>query len=401
MRRMRWTWPVAIALGVGVRLWIWWVTIGTNDVIGWANHATNVHQLGLAETYRTFQLYNHPPLAGLYSAWAIVSANRDVMAFAHWLKLPGLLGEALSMVILARLGGARLAGIYALMPAPILVAAYHGNTDCLYAALALLAAVAFDRKRYTLAGLVLAAALNVKLIPLVLVPLFVIAAPSWSAFARFSLALSIGIVPYVPSALEAGAAMYRNMIAYNSSADEWGFMALLNDAERAPATRGIATPLRQAVLFLGRYLIMGSAFALALASRLRLRLSMREQVALMSGLFMFLAPGFGIQYVAFVAPLLMAVNITAGVFWGVSSGLFAGALYYLFRQPSQPGEPWYSAFSVPFPGWAPELGVVAWAGLGAWIFLHLRGAWRATSRSDAGHIAATDASKGSAPVPTT
>ncbi len=101
---------------------------------------------------------------------------------------------------------------------------------------------------------------------------------------------------------------------------------------------------------------------------------MCEQVAIVSGFFLFFAPGFGVQYVAFVAPLLLAVHIGAGVFWGVSSGLFIGSLYavYLVRGPQ-----WYSAFYAPFPGWTPELGVIAWAGLGTWLWWHLADAWRA------------------------
>lgn len=381
MRGTRGLWPALIAIGVLARLLIWWTTIGSNDVMGWANHADSVGRIGLAETYRNVRLYNHPPLAGLYSAWALGAAQRDVFVFARLIKLPALLGEALAMILLARHGGARLAALYALMPAPILVAAYHGNTDCLYAALTLLAALAWDRGRYAGAGLAMAAALNVKLIPLVLVPVFVLSSPSVGALVRFSLALAVAAIPYVPPLLSAGEAMYRNMVAYNSSGDEWGFLALLNDAERSPATRLFATPVRDAVLFLGRYLIMGGAAGLAVASRLRLRLSLLEQTALASSLFMFFAPGFGIQYVAFPAPLILAVSARAGVFWGVASGAFAAALYASFLVESEPGEPLYSSFHPPFPGYCPEIGVVAWAGIGAWAFLRLRAAWRATAAS--------------------
>lgn len=383
MPPMQRAWPLLITAGVLVRLVVWWTTIGSNDVLGWASHADHLRTSGLAETYRTVRLYNHPPLAGLWSMWALEASQQDVLAFARLLKLPALLGEALAMVLLARIGGLRLAALYALLPAPILVAAYHGNTDCLYAALCLLAALCWDRQRPALAGLALAAALNVKLIPLVLVPLFVVSAPSWRALLRFSAAAAVAIVPYVPTLLEAGDAMYRNMVAYNSSADEWGFLALLNDAERSPVTRAVAAPLKTAVLDVGRYLIMGGAVAVAVASRLRLQLSMLQQTALASSLFLFFAPGFGIQYVVFPAPLVLAVSVRAGVFWGLASGVFAAALYACYLLPRQPGEPFYSSFRAPYPGWTPELGLVAWAGLGAWIFLELRGAWRRTARSAA------------------
>jgi hypothetical protein len=370
-------WPLAIAIGVSVRLVIWWATIGSNDVTGWSEHAASVGEFGLAEAYRASQVFNHPPLIGLFSSWMWDLADQDMQIFARLIKLPGLAGELLAMLALHRIGGIRLAALYALLPAPILVAAYHGNTDCLYAAFALIAALVWDRKCYMLAGFALAAALNVKLIPLVLVPLFVIASPNRKALIRFSLALGLGMLPYLLPALQAGEAMYRNMITYNSNPDEWGFLALLNDAEKRPETQALVMPLRVFVLEAGRYVIMGSSIALALCSRRRLRLSMREQVALVAALFLFFAPGFGVQYVAFVVPLLLAVSVYAGVFWGVTSGAFIGTLYVFFLRAD--GK-WLSEFYSPFPGWAPELGIVAWAGLGAWIYLHLTSAWRKSSK---------------------
>jgi hypothetical protein len=111
---------------------------------------------------------------------------------------------------------------------------------------------------------------------------------------------------------------------------------------------------------------------------------------LVAGLFLFFAPGFGVQYVAFLAPLLMAVNARAGVFWGVASGVFAGALYAFYLVP---GSRWYSAFYAPYPGWTPDLGIVAWAGLGVWLARHLTGAWNATAAPAAAGAAVAGASR--------
>jgi hypothetical protein len=102
---------------------------------------------------------------------------------------------------------------------------------------------------------------------------------------------------------------------------------------------------------------------------------MLDQVALQSALFLVLAPGFGVQYVVFVAPCLMAVNLRAGVFWGLASGAFIGALYTIYLVD---GPAWYSSFRAPFPGWTPELGLVAWTGLAVSACLHLTVAWRRT-----------------------
>jgi hypothetical protein len=83
------------------------------------------------------------------------------------MKLPGLAGEALVLWVMCRYLGFRAFAVYAWLPAAILVSSYHGNTDCLYAALVLVAAIAFDKERYFLSGLLWSASLNVNL-PLVL-----------------------------------------------------------------------------------------------------------------------------------------------------------------------------------------------------------------------------------------
>ena len=64
-------------------------------------------------------------------------------------------------------------------PVRILVSGYHGNTDAVYAMLSLLAVYLLqDRNRPLLAGLALGLAINIKLIPVLLIPPLVLAAQS-------------------------------------------------------------------------------------------------------------------------------------------------------------------------------------------------------------------------------
>jgi hypothetical protein len=377
---MVWLWRAALAAGILLRLLVWWFTIGSNDVGGWAMHAMHLMERGLPETYRTVPLFNHPPLAGLYAVWAMEQCPEDGVAhFARLLKLPGLLGEAIVLVLLWRRGGVRLAALYAILPAPILISAYHGNTDCLCIALAFVAAVACDRQRFVWAGLLLAAALNVKLIPLIVVPAFLLNCPSRRALLRFSVALGVGVLPFLPPALQVPEAMYRNMLAYNSSPDDWGFNALFNMAKRWPAWHAAAIAGQAVFVATGRYLILGGVLAVAMASRRRWRLSMCQQLAVAFALFMFFAPGFGVQYMVFVVVPLIAVAAPWGVFFGVSSGLFIGSLYVAFLVPDPI---WFSRFRAPFPARPVPIGLVAWAGLGVWLWRYLRGVARSAPRQN-------------------
>jgi Glycosyltransferase family 87 len=185
-------------IGVAARLSLWWVSTGTVDVKNWRRFGEEIANHGLAWTYSSDERFNHPPLIGLYvgAVWDITAG--DPANFARLLKVPALIGEAIAIFALMRRLGAPAFAAYATAPAAILVSSYHGNTDSLYIAVILLAALAFQSERFFWAGLLFGAALNVKLLPLLLLPLLLIAAPSRRALARMLAGLSIGTIPYLP-----------------------------------------------------------------------------------------------------------------------------------------------------------------------------------------------------------
>jgi hypothetical protein len=357
--------------GVVLRLLLWWFSIGSDDTVLWSFHARHVLADGLAYTYRNFQEFNHPPLMGLYAAHAWSWAGGDLWRFARWMKLPGLAGEAMSMWALWRFCGRQAFAVYALCPAAILVSGFHGSTDCLYVALVLVAALAFDRQRYFLSGLLWSAALDVKILPLMLIPLVFLGIPNLNALLRLGSGFAIGLASFLPPALTAGRAMYRNMLTYNSFPDNWGIMTLLNSGTASPGPGGMLGPARAWWLFAGRYVIVLAIVAVAIVSRFcgssRLcgrvfkgRLSMVEQATLGAVLFLVLTPGFGVQYVVFAAPLLCIVDWPEGIWWGCMSGAFIGAVYWIFRVSLMPLQS-IGTSRYPFP--TPILGMLAWTGL--------------------------------------
>jgi hypothetical protein len=359
-----WLWALGLA-GICARIGLWWYSIGSNDAYLWSLHGMKVAAAGLAQTYRTFQAFNHPPLMGLYAAQAWRWASGDAWTFARLIKLPGLGGEALTLALLWRFASPRTAAVYACLPAAILVSGYHGSTDCLCVALVLAAAITFDRERYFLSGLLWSAALNVKILPLVLVPLPFLGIPNRKALLRLGAGFALGLVPFVPTAIAAGDAMYRNMIAYNPQPDNWGIMALLTRGLASPALAHLVQPVGHWYLARGRYLILLSITAVALFSRFHRRMPMIRQTAVGAALFLILAPGFGVQYVIYPAALLCLVDLPEGIMWGCTSGLFIGAVYWMFINSWMPLQStfwkWY-----PFP--ANALGLLAWAVLVRYVW---------------------------------
>jgi hypothetical protein len=359
-----------VALGVALRLLLWWPSIGTNDAATWLAHGRHVARLGLAGTYERMHLFNHPPLIGLYATWGWSLFGDGLHRFAMFIKVPGLLGEGLILWLLWRWASPRAAAVYACLPAAILVSAFHANTDCLMAAFVLSAAIAHERGRYALSGLLFACALNVKIVPLVLLPLLVVAVPTVRSLARFAVGGLLGLLTFVPSIVAAGHAMYRNMVDYQPKPENWGLMATLNPAVGHAVLSGPAVAVRSWYIGNGRYVVVLAVVALAVLSRWRWHVPITAQCAIGAALFLVLAPGFGVQYVAFVTPLLCFVNLQAGIRWGIASGVFIGYVYWFFVVSWNPIESIFSSRGYPAP--ATVLGIVAWLVLVEFVVSYLR-----------------------------
>jgi hypothetical protein len=348
-------------IGVTARLWLWWSSVGTLDVVRWMHFGQAIHDHGLADTYASLEKFNHPPLMGLYAAGVWDLTGENLWNFARLLKLPALVGEAIALIVLTRLMGVRALAAYATAPAAVLVSSYHGNTDPLYAILLLLSALAFDRQQFLWAGLLFGAALNIKILPIALLPLLVIAAPHVRGAVRLCGGLAIAALPYIPLLVTSGGEMYRNMLAYDSVQGSWGLLALLNPASDQRNLTEFVTPLRDAFISHGRYLIIGAVVLLALASRLSLRLRMTEQFALGGALFLLLAPGFGVQYVVLIAPLLIVVSLRYSLAWYWLAGAFIGILYWITLVSTSPLQSGRGIYGHDLPDPATQIGLVAWA----------------------------------------
>jgi hypothetical protein len=365
--------------GVVVRLFLWWFTVGSSDANGGFRLARILYGQGVLQAYQDEPAVNQPPPICLYAAQAWRWSGDDLMTFARLMKLWGLVGEALTLWALWRFSGPLAFATYACLPAAILVSGYHCNIDCLYAALILVSGIAFDRKMYLLSGLLMATACNVKVLPALLSPLLLIAAPSRKAFLQIAAALSIGVLPFLAYAIAGGLpVMYRNIIAYNSNPEHWGILLLLKRMAVIPSLHDFALYLWNWFRANGRYIVAASVLALGLLSRFRWRLPMTEQMAIAGALFLVLAPGFGVQYVVLIAPLLCLVDLRTGILWGWISGAFIASVYWVFMVQWWPASSWFGSL-FPYPTWV--VGLAAWGILVFLLWRHLATAWTLGSLS--------------------
>ena len=105
--------------------------------------------------------------------------------------------------------------------------------------------------------------------------------------------------------------------------------------------------------------------ALALASRFRLRLPMIAQLAFGGALFLLLTPGFGLQYVVLIAPLLIFVSLRYAIAWYWLAGAFIGVRYSISLITDKSS---WSEGNENFREFASALGVLAWALLALFLW---------------------------------
>jgi hypothetical protein len=210
-----------------------------------------------------------------------------------------------------------------------------------------------------LAGLLIAAALQVKLIPMLVVLPLAACCRDLKAFVRYAIGVAAGLIPYAwlllsMSALDQ-AAFARNVLGYTSYREYWGFEL----GVRAVTTSTLTSwPwLASKVEGIGvLWAALGSKFLLAVTTLLACAQAIRRypgldayaMAALCFGLFLVLASGFGVQYMGAVVPMLFACRVREASLFATLSGIFIGLIYVSFVKSWAPIFSQHSYFSAAF-----------------------------------------------------
>jgi hypothetical protein len=352
-------------LGLYLRLWVVAHSLGSNDIVAWEQFGAAVSQQGLGQVYDQVQLFNHPPLMGLLGAAAHEVAQATDSRFAVLFKIPELMADFGSAALLysmwrhqSRRQAALVFALFCWSPASILITAYHGNTDSLCAGLVLLATWFIDRRRPLWGGLALAASINVKLVPIVLIPVLLGCQRNWKELLRFSLGLSVGAIPFLPLMLTHWDGFYAHVLSYRSFAGLWGITALL---------QALATNWRmsEVSMELMNWWVQVASGAILLVNgalgwinwRQRGRWSARELAATGFAVFIVLAQGWGVQYSVYLVPVLFAAQLERALIYSTMAGIYVGMAYFVYWTGERP---FFSQFPRYHPAGVAALGQLTW-----------------------------------------
>lgn len=369
-------------LGLLARCFIAYYSLGSNDIVLWRGFATEIATYGLGRVYETNKMFNHPPLIALLASKLYAFSVWTDLRFELVFKAPVVLADALSAWLVLKSwnepGSHKPAAAFALFcwnPVSLLVTAYHGNTDSLCAAISLLAATLARQKLCLWAGVALAAAINVKLIPAVLVPVLLVSAPSFRELARFIAGLSVGALPFVVVLLTHFEAFSKKVIGWRSYPGEWGITEVVRQVGLNPRFASASASVNHFYIEHGSRFVLGFSVAVAAYQLYRRRFDAQQLAAVASLGFLVFAPGWGVQYSVYVVPLLFAAQIGSGALFAWVTGSYLLLSYAGLWTGTRPFYSDFSQFYFGQPVGARHLAGIAW-GVTLSILIQLLGSRR-------------------------
>jgi hypothetical protein len=268
------------------------------------------------------------------------------------------------------------AGLVAANPVLLCVSGFHGNTDGIFIFLTLLAAwLLLDRDAPLLAGLALAAAGGIKLVPLILLPIFLaVLLRRRAGLAHFGIAFAAATAAlWIPVVVRELPAVHRNVLGYAGQPVDWGVVLV---------ARALGHPGR-IVAFLagpGRFLIILASVLPAALWAWRRPEQGYAAIGLALASFLVLAPAWAPQYLTWPVVFGYLWNRrVANTYSLVAASLLVSTYTHWSR-----GFPWDWARPQPLDRAGVLLGVAVWLVLIAWVLIGLGQARRqAAPRTEA------------------
>jgi hypothetical protein len=362
----------AILTGFTARFALTVSTLGTNDVVYWQRFMDSILQSGSVEVYSQIRYYNHPPLMSAYlwviSHWITYAPN----GFAFLIRLPATLADLGSTFLVYRLllrfntlpVAVLGASVIALSPVLIAVSGFHGNTDPVFAFLILLAAERLiSRRALWQSALALGLALNIKIVPVLVWPIFFF----WlndnrQRIAFFSVVVACLVAGFGYHLSQNFSTIKENIFDYSGIWGIWGIGQLLFSF---PELSGPARFFSKNGKFFMLMLIAWRAWKVAERSHRPTSTPQEREQSLLRGiawtflLFYCCTSGFGIQYLAWIIPSSVFLGLGFAIGYQVLAGTFVLGVYTYWSK----GFPWYFADSDavgPWGGYLSLLSLILW-----------------------------------------
>lgn len=335
-------------------------TFGSNDVAAFYIFSRSLHDHGLEWTYRNgipwgsnLPVFNHPPLTAYYlELIGTLSSNEFFrgygLTFPFLLRLPGIVADLVVVWILLRISATNAAlrlpawalVLFALSPVSLMVSGFHGNTDPVMV-MFLVAAVSMAlRDRPILCGIFFALSCQVKIVPLLFLPVLFFFWLSRKSAVRFVVpGLVLTIAMWSQPLLMFPELFARNVLAYGSYWGCWGVTYLLRLTGYAQFQTigfvGLAPAATIVAVFLKGVIVAG-VLMLGWRRRYLNPVAMIGSIAYAWLFFFALSPGFCAYYLLWFSPFVLLLSSEFYGWLTATSSLFL----FIFYNTLAGGLPW-------------------------------------------------------------
>ncbi len=385
-----------------LKLYCAWTTIGITDVFLHMFFGKKLAAIGLTGMYRATEqtgIFNHTPLiagyfAGTYKSAAYLGSQFPFLAaylpprepflfpyllrllgskfpflaapfsatesflFPFLLRLPPILADLLAVWVVLRIR--RKIGeppiwalcLFALSPVSFMVSGYHGNFDSIMVLFLLLAAWMCIEERPLSCALFLGIACNIKIISVLLGPIFfffwVHRRQGW----RFAFCTAaVCLIGWSPALMGCPVLFLHNVLGYGSYWGIWGITYWLRATHWPEFSHitftGLSTAQKVTMNIL-KYTVVLSIVVLAWRRRALPAKSLLSTIAYAWAIFFLLTPGACAQYMVWPAPFILLCSTNWYVALTAASSLFLFQFYNTISMNSQGkfGMPWFYGLSI-------------------------------------------------------
>lgn len=373
MKMPRRLWAAALG-SLLLKLALAWNTFGTNDILLWQGAAQRIETQGIAALYReripevyqgrelVLELYNHPPMVSYGLAGLSRLERTSGVPLRFWLRAVSSLADVVSTVLVWRLtSSAFAASIMALSPLAVMLSGYHGNTDPLIQMFLLLSALLLQRGLERAGSLAFGMALNIKIVPLLVLPAFWFSFANLRARARFLLlAGGLWAVVSAPVLLQEPWGVFQHVFLYTGSYGRWGWARLIHGLAPESTLDLFARIGGLALLFpiLGWF-----------GWRMR-NAPLYDRVGAQLIAFYAVTPSFGIQYLGWATAWLAGLGRRWAYAFLALSSTFAFMVYHYWAGSVLP---WWFSNALAERWWG------GWAEVTSWVLWLLCAVWTVSS----------------------
>jgi hypothetical protein len=366
---------LAALIAVAAKIYCAATTFGSCDVTIYARFGQIIDAIGIDYLYTTDRHFNHTPVTGQFvgllyhfaSYLSFTEAGNIPRSFPFLLRLPSIIADLLAVLILLKFR--QKTGqppvwslvLFALSPAAFMVSGFHGNVDSVMICVLLIAVYFCVEENAWLSGIFLAFACSVKVIPLLLTPVFFF---FWlhrgqKRALQFALAFVVSCLAGWSDALIGSPAYFlKNVLGYSSYPGGWGipyWCIFFLDTFHVDVGPESLTRLLVPLLTALKLIVIASVIALAWWRRKQSGLGFVTTIALSWACFVVFAPGFIPYYLIWMAPFVLLYSPIWYLVLTSATTIYLFAYYNMMSH----GMPWDRSDPLVPPMWN-DLGNIPW-----------------------------------------